>query len=191
MAMKSLFNHVYSLGYLIGLLSAFGMACSSSDEAHGGGRVEYPVDPRPKIPPSPPAGSASAMPSQHAFLSPSDKAIAQDYPSRPWSKNVPKRTCLKDDECGDGFCDRGRCAAIWTWSASLGQRCRDGTQCADYLCIDGRCRSCVADAECIDEPENQQPRCMDEPFVPGSHGCVGVTPGGGLDSTPVPLPAGL
>jgi hypothetical protein len=26
-----------------------------------------------------------------------------------------KRGCKKDDECGDGFCDRGRCAAIWTY----------------------------------------------------------------------------
>jgi hypothetical protein len=41
-------------------------------------------------------------------LSPIDKAIAQDYPARRWSKNVPERSCTKDDECGDGFCDRGR-----------------------------------------------------------------------------------
>lgn len=99
-------------------------------------RVEHP-DPGAKAP-SPPTAppQATSESSAHApspsdvdtqssgfTLSPSDKAIRGDKPARPWSKNVPKRSCTKDDECGEGSCDRGRCAAIWTWNLTLGQRC--------------------------------------------------------------------
>lgn len=181
---------------LLGIGFGWAIACSASDEAPGGGRVEHPVEPGPKAPklsssiplasasetpaPAPsqsaPSVAPSGEPSVESYMSPIDKEILEDHPSRPWSKNVPKRRCTKDEECGDGFCDRGRCASIWTWTASLGQRCSSGAQCADYLCIEGRCRSCISDAECTDEPDNQNPRCISEPFVPGSRGCVGVAP---------------
>lgn len=122
-------------------------------------------------------------------ISPLEKAIREDRPARPWSKNVPKRRCSKDEECGDGFCDRGGCAAIWTSSALHGQQCSGPERCVDYLCIDGRCRSCISDAECADEPDNQNPRCISEPFVPGSRACVGVAPsikGSGAPNPPLP-----
>jgi hypothetical protein len=73
---------------------------------------------------------------------------------RPISKNVPSRTCTKDEECGDGFCDRTACARIWTWRAGIGQRCGPNTKvsdCGSRLCIDGRCRSCLFHAECPKE----------------------------------------
>lgn len=118
-------------------------------------------------------------------MSPLDKAILEDYPARPWSKNVPSRGCSKDKECGDGFCDRGRCAAIWTSGISYGQRCKVAGDCAAiYLCIDGRCRSCVSDAECIDEPDNQDPKCTSDNSVPGSRGCRGVAGSGEGDVVP-------
>src|SRR5689334_5064863 len=44
-----------------------------------------------------------------------------DLPPRALSQRVPDRACSDDSECGDGFCDRGRCAPIWEdW---YGQRC--------------------------------------------------------------------
>lgn len=182
---------------------AFGwvVSCSSSDEAPGGGRIEHPVEPGPKAPPpplsiappptnsTPPSASALATPEppprrrsrSEAYeeitgtkLSVIDKAILDDCPSRVWSKNVPKRSCTKDEQCGDGFCDRGHCAAIWTCSASFGQRCERDQWCRTNLCIDGRCRSCLSDAECIDEPDNQDPKCTPDNSIPGSRGCYGV-----------------
>ncbi len=130
------------------------IGCSSSDEAPGGGRL------------------------------PIDKAIAQDRPSKPWSKNVPKSACTKDDECGDGFCDRGHCAAIWTGDVSYGQRCRSNADCIVFLCLEGRCRSCVSTAECIDEPDNQNPECRPNPPIPEAQGCRGVAGAGEGDIAP-------
>lgn len=191
-------------GYLLCLALGWAMACSSSDEAPGGGRIAHPVEPSPKTsaptaapPPSAPipipSPSASPAPSANElppdpYLSPLDKAIANDHPSRPWSKNVPKRSCTKDDECGDGFCDRGRCAAIWTGGESYGQKCGRDERCAAvYLCLDGRCRSCVSDDECVDEPDNQNPRCKSDPSVPGARGCRGVAGSGEGNAVPSPF----
>jgi hypothetical protein len=125
--------------------------------------------------------------SSEVTLSPLDKAIGQDKPSRPWSKNVPKRRCTNDDECGDGFCDRGHCAAIWTWTASLGQRCGWDRECGVFLCIDGRCRSCESDAECKRVTWVQDPKCRSDSSVPGAYECRGVI--GGLGpSGPIAVP---
>ena len=55
-------------------------------------------------------------------LSPLAKAMMDDCPARAWSKTVPKRRCAKDDQCGDGFCDRGRCAPFWTCTEDYGRR---------------------------------------------------------------------
>jgi len=81
-------------------------------------------------------------------LSPLEKAIMDDCPMRAWSQHVPKRQCKKDSECGDGFCDRGRCAAIWTCASDYGRRCEEDAQCGPRPCIDGRCRSCASEADC-------------------------------------------
>jgi hypothetical protein len=112
--------------------------------------------------------------------SPIDKAIAEDKPSRPWSKNVPERRCTKDEECGDGFCDRGRCAAIWTYMASYGQRCEWDRWCAGYLCIDGRCRSCISDEECAHTASWQSdPQCEPVDKIPNARECFGTIGGHG------------
>jgi hypothetical protein len=186
-------------------LSLAGLSsCVSSDDAPAGGRVEHP-DPRisasaPKANLVPPSAQASATPapSEHPpssadmneslsgfKRSPLDKAILKDYPSRPWSKNVPKRNCTDDGECGDGFCDRGRCAAIWTWNTTYGQRCENDQWCGDLPCIDGRCRSCVSVAECKSF-NLQDVECTPDPWVPGSHECHGVEGSGGFTVVPGP-----
>ena len=137
-------------------------ACSSGDEPPGGGRIEHPAQPAPSA-----VQSAAALPPPNVFT-PLDHAIAEDCVpdkqgwsrhGRAWSQNVPDRDCTKDRECGDGFCDRGRCAAIWTCWARYGQHCIDGrvapnpdpykVRCAG-MCLEGRCRSCVSDEECVE-----------------------------------------
>jgi hypothetical protein len=153
-----------------------------------GGRVEHP-DPGAKAPPPPTAptpvnseSSAHTQPSSDVneppsgfALSPIDKAIREDEPSRPWSKNVPERRCTKDDECGDGFCDRGRCAAIWTYHEGYGQRCEGDGSCGRHLCIDGRCRSCVSDEECTRTKSWQSdPKCESVDKIPNARECFGV-----------------
>lgn len=181
-----------TLGLTFVLLLAWGISCSSNDEAPGGGRIAHPVSTPPPLAsaapvPSPSASSSSPTnePPAESYMTPLDKAIREDHPSRPWSKNVPQRQCTKDEECGDGFCDRGRCAAIWTWSSSYGQRCKEARHCSIvYLCIDGRCRSCVSDAECVDDPDNQDPKCIQDHAVRGSRACVGVAGGGDGDVVP-------
>jgi hypothetical protein len=108
-------------------------------------------------------------------FSPLDIAIASDcFPmaiedwSRPWSKDVPRRDCTEDSECGDGFCDRGRCREIWTCTKRFGQRCIDGqmapsahfsTRHCPGICLEGRCRSCVLHQECIDKLGNSAAMC--------------------------------
>src|SRR5262249_36065218 len=129
-------------------------SCLSVDEAPAGGRVEHP--PRAPVPVVSAQQAPDGGPSGEQF-SPLDHAIANDCSSgpRPWSKNVPDRECTRDDECGDGFCDRGRCAAIRTCD-TYGQRCINGQPAPSRwyrwcygICLDGRCRSCESDAECI------------------------------------------
>src|ERR1044072_596631 len=127
MAMRMPMNRTRFRILFVGLVAwvglGFAVSCSSSDQASGEGRVEHP-DPTAKAPtpsthPAPPAEptaatSAPAEPSPSVSemdgqpsgkkLPPLDKAIAEDDPARPWSKNVPTRSCKSDGECGDGFC---------------------------------------------------------------------------------------
>jgi hypothetical protein len=184
----------------------FVASCSSSDRAPGEARVEHP-EPGPKAPlsatflspppvaapvssePSVPSSSLSEVdePPSGFTRSPLDQAIAEDDPSRPWSKNVPEHRCTDDNQCGDGFCDRGRCAAIWTSTLSLGQRCGWDRQCASLLCIDGRCRSCMSDTECK-RVKIQDGKCTPDPWIPGGHRCTGVIGSIPGARSPGPLP---
>jgi hypothetical protein len=168
---------------VVGIATWVGLAglvsCVSTDDAPARGRVEHPAQvPVTPAPSEHPSSLADADKPSPGFQLSIDKAIAEDYPPRPWSKNVPTRSCTNDGECGDGFCDRGRCAAIWTERASYGQRCERNESCGTMPCIDGRCRSCISDAECTWDPELQDPECTPNPFVPGYHVCGGVVSGG-------------
>ena len=144
---------------LLGLFTVLGIAaiasCSSSNSAPGGNRVEPARSLRT-------APISSAAPDQDANLalsvgplSPLDRAISEMCPPRPLSQNVPERACTKDSECGDGFCNRDHCAAIWTCDQRYGQRCygpeHEKTGWCIGLCIEGRCRSCLSNEECIAE----------------------------------------
>jgi hypothetical protein len=128
-------------------------SCSSVEPAPGGGHVEHAGNRVPGPVPSVDAGQLASPPASMGPLSTLDWAIRDDCPPRPWSKNVPDRACMEDRECGDGFCDRNHCSAIWTCSEHHGQRCygprseRSGL--CFGLCIEGRCRSCLSDDECI------------------------------------------
>ena len=158
-------------------------SCSSGDEALAGGHLAHPKQ-RTPIPatsaqqvqdggPAPPSDSFSSL----------DRLIANDCRSQPppyeygprvsgsWSVNVPDRDCTNDGECGEGFCDRGRCAIIWTCYEKIGQRCVNGraapspvdgttTWCAG-ICLEGRCRSCESDAECINYLGHPKAFCGD------------------------------
>lgn len=212
MAMSNAFHRV-SLEALAALAVCIGLSglssCSSTDEAPGGGRVEHPVDLGPKRVTAPSASSPSAAsasplesasPQSSATEAPSeptisslDKAIRDDCPTRAWSKNVPKRVCSKHEQCGDGFCDRGRCAAIWTCGFPYGRLCEGDTTCGTpLLCINGRCSSCVSDSECKSYPDNQNPKCVPDPTMPGVVICHGYTPhtmmGTATPWTPPPPP---
>jgi hypothetical protein len=173
------------------------VSCSGASDAPSG-HVESPVEHRraqaPKSPPSMEAASESpqlpdAAPTRPdcrqphradepcpqvptMALSPIDRAIADDYPAKRWSKNMPDRACIKDDECGDGFCDRDRCAPIYTWTARYGQRCDATYACpGSLLCIDGRCRSCVSDAECVTRHSNSSVKCLRHSAAQVTGGC--------------------
>jgi hypothetical protein len=142
---------------LSAVLGTVAMAsCSSVEPAPGGVRIES-AEKRPQAPlssPNPRAnpGQGRSPSSSVGPLSPLDWTIRDDCPPRPWSKNVPDQACTKDSECGDGFCDRDHCAAIWTCDEHHGQRCyglRSERSGLCYgLCIEGRCRSCLSDDEC-------------------------------------------
>jgi hypothetical protein len=158
---------------LVALAAWLGLSCMASclsdHEAPVGARVKNPRQraPNPVAPaeeeqeakPPPPGGPFSQL----------DKEIADDclpIPGlgpglgRAWSQDVPERDCTSDDECGDGFCDRGHCAAIWTCGERYGQHCVNGNTAPSRwfkstgcygLCLEGRCRSCESDAECVDQ----------------------------------------
>jgi hypothetical protein len=181
-------------------------SCSSDNQVPGGGRVEHPGEPGLKAETgptkaSPPPPSLAPLPASAAVtrtssevhrpslseiyeqnkgikLPPLDKAIVDDCPVRAWSKNVPQRRCTKDDECGDGFCDRDRCAPLWTCFEQYSGRCARNDHCGPYLCIDGRCRSCVSDAECK-SAGIQDGECLPDAVFPGARDCYRVEGSGG------------
>jgi hypothetical protein len=148
------------------LAASVGLACAAScfsgDDVPVGGRVEHP-QPRAPIPAaSAEAAQDASPPPPEGPFTPLDQAIVDDchgFPAqgRAWSPNVPDRDCTNDSECGDGFCDRDHCAAVWTCMERYGQRCMNGwpvqrhdtaRQPCDGICLEGRCRSCQSDAEC-------------------------------------------
>jgi hypothetical protein len=114
-------------------------------------------------------------------LSPLDKAVIDACPARAWSRNVPRRRCTTDGQCGEGFCDRGRCAARWTCQLDYGRPCKGSDGCSVYPCIDGRCRSCTSESECDwkrGRPGESDVKCQDDyVFVPGARACIGVVTG--------------
>jgi len=161
------------LGFLVVLSTVAIASCSSVDPAPGGGHVEYAGS---QVP-APPSSAQGPSPSSSVGpLSPLDWAIRNDWPPRPWSKNVPNRACTEDSECGDGFCDRDHCAAIWTSWAEYGQRCygprnEKGGSCIG-LCLEGRCRTCLSDDECVRELGISDARCNPYPDWGGGRRCV-------------------
>lgn len=166
-----------------GLCLFFVAGCSSGEEPSVGGRVEHPAQPAPSA-----IQSAAALPPPDTFTL-LDKVIAAECLSktvtvhrpgmwpeeaqisvsvpRIWSQDVPDRDCTKDSECGDGFCDRGRCEAIRACEDRYGQHCIDdrvfqgshpySVGCSG-LCLDGRCRSCVLDEECVEKFGSSPPQ---------------------------------
>jgi hypothetical protein len=130
-------------------------SCSSGEPVPGGGRVEHAGSRTPGPVLSADPGQIVSHPAGVEPLSPLDRAISEMCPPRPLSQNVPERACTKDSECGDGFCDREHCAAIWTCDQRYGQRCygpeHEKTGWCIGLCIEGRCRSCLSNEECIAE----------------------------------------
>jgi len=160
------------LGFLVVLSIATIASCSSIDPAPGGGHVEYAGTqiPAPSSSAQGPSPSSSVGP-----LSPLDWAIRNDCWARQWSKNVPERACTKDSECGDGFCDRDHCAAIWTCDEHYGQRCygprseRSGL--CRGICLEGRCRTCLSDDECVKALGISDARCQSHPDRSGGHMC--------------------
>lgn len=91
-------------------------------------------------------------------LTPEERTMVNTCPRRAWSKNVPDRDCTKDDECGDGICDRGHCSAIYSCLNEPGAPCKTDTHCSG-VCMEGRCRSCVSDAECQRKTKNPFEAC--------------------------------
>jgi hypothetical protein len=132
-------------------------------------------------------------------LSSLDKTVMDTCPERAWTHNVPKRRCTSDGQCGDGFCDRGRCAAKQTCDGDYGRACKDTDQCGFYFCIDGRCRSCTSERECDwrrEYPGEGNITCHADDFIPGSRRCSGsmgsvpgdLTPWSPPKSSPTPTP---
>src|SRR5512132_3595477 len=156
-------------------------SCSSSDDAPAGGRLAHPPQPAPMPATSTARAQDVGLSAPEGSFSPLDEAIADDCLSlfppdagpatlpKIWSQNVPDRDCTKDAECGDGFCDRGHCAAIWTCGERYGQRCINGRtvrrphilgDLCRGICLEGRCRFCESDAECVQEHGYPDARCV-------------------------------
>jgi hypothetical protein len=190
------------LGLIAGVSLVCAASCSPSDDARGGGRVEHPRDPGPPAPPPPtsvvlPLASAPVpltpvttppsveLPLSYSEkfeqrsgikLSPLDKTILDECPERAWTQNVPNRLCKYDSECGDGFCDRGRCAGKRTCSSDYGRRCEKQDDCSFLPCIKGRCRSCVSEAECDwkrGRLGESNVKCRRDFFNAGARECMG------------------
>ncbi len=110
-------------------------------------------------------------------LSPLDKAVMDACPTRVWSRNVPRRRCTDDGQCGEGFCDRDRCAARWTCNFDYyGRNCKESHECGKYPCIAGRCRSCMVESECDwkrDTPGESDVTCREDSYIPGARECMG------------------
>jgi hypothetical protein len=197
-------NSILSLVLFSGLVST--TACSSVDEGAASGRVEHP--PGKATEKAAATASAQAAAAAPAFT-PLDKTIAEacvHIPGLPdlepvwprqWSQNVPERDCTSDDECGDGFCDRGRCSAIWTCVERHGQRCIDGrvyprrhdNEKCDGLCLEGRCRSCVSDEECAQVLGIPNAVCLEAGVERKGRRCTPLTWGLGIDrEIPTPIP---
>lgn len=161
---------------LSGICRMLGIAAAAScSQAHGEASV-IPGDIATASVPSAEPDQDAIPPPSVGQLSPLDRAISDICPARPWSKNVPERACTKDSECGDGFCDRDHCAAIWTCHERYGQRCygpdRDKkTGWCQGLCLDGRCRSCLSNEDCIAELDNSAAECGPTRDRAGLQGC--------------------
>jgi hypothetical protein len=197
-SMRTRMNRTRGKVLFFGLAAGVGLvgaaSCGSTDEAPLGRRVEHP-DPRAPKPASSADGAVDAShPPLDGPFSPLDKVIAEDCfiertvvlsrelsraLSRAWSQNVPDRDCTNDAECGDGFCDRGRCAAIWTCGERFGQHCVNGevapnprfrNQRCSGICLEGRCRSCVSHEDCMKELGRSDARCGG-PARNGERGC--------------------
>jgi len=160
------------LGFLAVLSIAAIASCSSVDPAPGGGHIEHAGS---QVPTSLSSAQGPTPSSSMGPLSPLDWAIRNDFPPRPWSRNVPNRACTKDSECGDGFCDRDHCAAIWTSWEHSGQRCygprSEPSGLCHRPCLDGRCRSCLSDAECVKALGSAHAVCDPHPDRSGGHTC--------------------
>ena len=149
----------------LGLAACVGVGCFISCSAAENG-PSIPVATAPEthraIPPSSGANILySATPTAVASASAKPPSGPQDVQASPcgvrhehilgapWralSQHVPDRACSEESDCGDGFCDRGRCAPIW--EVIYGQRCTMACQCQPFLCIEGRCSSCLQHADC-------------------------------------------
>jgi hypothetical protein len=148
---------------LIALAGALGIiSCAAAEDRHRGpvedapGRqravpassgTNKPSSPKPTV-----ASSATARPPagpQDVQAWPCGAKPGRylaDLPPDMLSQHVPDQACSGESECGDGFCDRGRCAPIWeNW---YGQQCTMTCQCGPFLCLEGRCSSCLYHTEC-------------------------------------------
>jgi hypothetical protein len=153
--MSTWMNRTHRRAALNGLASGLYVlvlaGCGAKDEAakrpsiHAGG---YPGSPGGPVPV---ASGPFCRPMSDVPPAVLGEVTEKEPPPGPISENVPDKTCMHDLECGDGFCDRGRCAAIWDFGRTYGQECEilpTIHQCGGWLCLDGRCRSCVSDEEC-------------------------------------------
>jgi hypothetical protein len=185
-------NRMHRRFALLSFSAVLGIAamasCSSGKPVPGGGRIEHAGNRIPVPVPSVDAGQIASPSATMGPLSPLDWAIRDDCPPRPWSKDVPARACTEDSECGDGYCDRDHCSAIWTCSQHYGQRCygprseRSGL--CSGLCLEGRCRTCLSDDECVRELGSRGAVCNRYPDTSGGRACVilfdkppNITPG--------------
>jgi hypothetical protein len=155
-------------------IACIACSCSAVDEPSGNPSGS-PAERRATSPPI--TSSAKVTPSS----APNGEVVSDDYPfPRPWSKNVPNQACANDNECGDGFCDRGQCAAIW--NRGYGHKCDAATKC---LCIDGRCRSCASDEEC-QKTFGAEFRCGPSGGSSPGRNCGPLAPKAGLPEPPLP-----
>jgi hypothetical protein len=175
----------------LGLAAGVGGGCCISCSATENG-PSSPVTTAPETHRTIPASSganilSSATPTAGASASTKPPAGPQDVqaspcgvrheyiPGAPWralSQHVPDRACSEESDCGDGFCDRGRCAPIW--EQIYGQRCTMACQCEPFLCIEGRCSSCLRHAECGRRVCGKDPLVTTVPIANDCGGVLGM-----------------